>query len=69
MFFKSFHEILETQGNIIRGMMLKDGMEWLWHNGKLQKLQHSLDTWRTSLQGTSPVLRAERWEIVSAPRV
>lgn len=57
MLFKSIREILETQGSIIRWMMLKDGMKWLWHNGKLQKLQHSLDAWRTS-----PVLRAERWE-------
>lgn len=33
-FFKVSHEILETQGSIIRGMMLKDGIKWLWHKGK-----------------------------------
>lgn len=27
-------------------------MEWLWHNCKLQKTQHSFDPWRTSVQGS-----------------
>ena len=62
--FKSIREILDTQGSIIRWMMLKDGMKWLWHNGKLQKLQHSLDAWRTSQYSG---LRGGK--TVSAPRV